>query len=101
MNIFMKIPVICTTLLIEKSPQDLPLGAACVASAIKYSPELKDKCEVSLKAFCLEDKDFPKDKEVAAKFIAEKLISASRNKGRKSEKYSSPVRFKSVEIRQV
>ena len=70
----MPVPVICTTLLIEKSPQALPLGAACVASAIKHSPELKDKCEVSLKAFCLEDKDFPKDKEVAAKFIAEKLI---------------------------
>ena len=70
----MPVPVICTTLLIEKSPQALPLGAACVASAIKHSPELKDKCEVSLKSFCLEDKDFPKDKEVAAKFIAEKLI---------------------------
>lgn len=70
----MPVPVICTTLLIEKSPQALPLGAACVASAIKHSPELKDKCEVSLKAFCFEDKDFPKDKEVAAKFVADKLI---------------------------
>ena len=70
----MPVPVICTTLLIEKSPQALPLGAACVASAIKHSPELKDKCEVSLKSFCLEDKDFPKDKEAAVKHIAEKLI---------------------------
>ena len=75
----MPVPVICTTLLIEKSPQALPLGAACVASAIKHSPELKDKCEVSLKAFCLEDKDFPKDKEAAAKYIAEKLFEKAEN----------------------
>ena len=30
--------IICTTLLVEKSPQALPLGAACVASAIKHYP---------------------------------------------------------------
>ena len=70
----MPVPVICTTLLIEKSPQALPLGAACVASAIKHSAELNGKCDVSLKAFCLEDKDFPKDKNAASKFIAEKLV---------------------------
>ena len=70
----MPVPVICTTLLIEKSPQALPLGAACVASAIKHSAELNGKCDVSLKAFCLEDKDFPNDKDAAAKFIAEKLV---------------------------
>ena len=70
----MKIPVICTTLLIEKSPQALPLGAACVASAVKHSAELQGQCEVSLKAFCLEDKAFPKDKELASKYIAEKLL---------------------------
>ena len=62
----MKIPVICTTLLIEKSPQALPLGAACIATAIKQDTELKDFCEVSLKAFCMEDKDFPKNKIIAA-----------------------------------
>ena len=73
----MPIPVICTTLLIEKSPQALPLGAACVASAIKHCPELRDKCNVSLKAFCLEDKDFPKDKEKAADYIAQNLLKIS------------------------
>ncbi len=51
----MAIPVICTTLLIEKSPQALPLGAACIASAIKNSSETKELCKVSLKAFSLED----------------------------------------------
>ena len=75
----MKIPVICTTLLIEKSPQALPLGAACIATAIKHNMELKDFCEVSLKAFCLEDKDFPKDKIIASDYIAEKLIEKAGN----------------------
>ena len=75
----MKIPVICTTLLIEKSPQALPLGAACIATAIKHNMELKDFCEVSLKAFCLEDKDFPEDKIIAADYISEKLIEKAEN----------------------
>ncbi len=73
----MPVQVICTTLLIEKSPQALPLGAACVASAIRHSPDLKGQCQVSLKAFCLEDKDFPKDKEKAADYIAEKLLKTT------------------------
>lgn len=55
------------------SPQALPLGAACIASAIKHFDELKGLVNVSLKAFCLEDKDFPKDKNAAAQYIAEKL----------------------------
>ena len=75
----MKIPVICTTLLIEKSPQALPLGAACIATAIKHDTNLKDFCEVSLKAFCLEDKDFPEDKIIAADYISEKLIEKAEN----------------------
>ena len=75
----MKIPVICTTLLIEKSPQALPLGAACNATAIKHDTNLKDFCEVSLKAFCLEDKDFPEDKIIAADYISEKLIEKAEN----------------------
>lgn len=78
----MAVPVICTTLLIEKSPQALPLGAACIASAIKHFDELKELVDVSLKAFCLEDKDFPKDKNAAAQYIAEKLSGeAARSSG--------------------
>ena len=57
LELLLKTPVICTTLLIEKSPQALPLGAACVASAIKHKPELENLCEVSLKAFCLDVDD--------------------------------------------
>ena len=77
----MKISVICTTLLIEKSPQALPLGAACIASAVKHCKELEEKCQVALKAFCIEDKDFPKDKKEAALYIAEKLIEEAGKKG--------------------
>ena len=77
----MKLPVICTTLLIEKSPQALPLGAACIATAIKYSKELKNFCDVSLKAFCLEDKDFPENKNEASEYIAEKLSEQAETGG--------------------
>ena len=76
-TINMKTPVIFTTLLIEKSPQALPLGAACVASAVKHTERLKEACDVQLLAFCKEDEDFAKhcksDKE-AGKYIADKLI---------------------------
>ena len=51
----MKSKIIFTTLLIEKSPQAIPLGAACVASAVKNSPLTKDLCDVELLAFNLED----------------------------------------------
>ena len=53
----MKAKIICTTILVEKSPQAVPLGAACVASAIKHSELTKDYCEVSLKHFYPEDEE--------------------------------------------
>jgi len=72
----MKIPVICVTLLVEKSPQALPLGAACVASAIKHDAATRDICDVKLKAFSPEDEDFIKHNasiQTAGKFLADKL----------------------------
>ena len=51
----MKAKVICLTQLVEKSPQAIPLGAACVASAIKNSPLTRDFCQVSLLSFYPED----------------------------------------------
>ena len=71
----MSVAVVCTTLLIEKSPQALPLGAACIASAVKNWPNLKDKINVNLKAFSLEDDDFKKlkSKDERAEYIADKL----------------------------
>ncbi len=86
MNIFMKIPVICTTLLIEKSPQALPLGAACIASSIKNYPETKNLVDVKLKAFSLEDEFFKGVKgdnkdEIFAQYIADRLYEIGENGG--------------------
>ncbi|BDC93338.1 B12-binding domain-containing radical SAM protein [Treponema bryantii] len=80
----MAVPVICTTLLIEKSPQALPLGAACIATAIKNWPGLKDNVKVQLKAFTIEDDDFKMldDTDKRAAFIAEKIWEIA--KGRES-----------------
>ncbi len=52
----MKANIICTTVLVENSPQAIPLGAACIADAIKSNPLTKDDCNVSLLSFNLEDK---------------------------------------------
>ena len=79
----MKIPVICTTLLIEKSPQALPLGAACIATAIKHSPLTENHTRVGLKTFSLEDKEIEKirkDENKIAEFIAAKLYKDAEKK---------------------
>ena len=74
----MPVPVICTTLLIEKSPQALPLGAACIASAVKNWPEIKGQVDVQLKAFSLEDDELKGlDADAAARFIADALYKTS------------------------
>lgn len=83
----MSLPVICTTLLIEKSPQALPLGAACIASAVKNFPELKNLVDVKLKAFSLEDEEIRADSgknknEKVSEYIAEELLKLTN--GRKS-----------------
>lgn len=70
------IHVICTTLLVEKSPQALPLGAACIASAIKNSKLTRDLCTVELISFSLEDTDlYNQTAEQQAQIIYKKLIS--------------------------
>lgn len=74
--------IICTTLLIERSPQALPLGAACIASAIKHNEHTKDICSVELMAFCQEDEDFLKhgaSADEAAAYIAEGIFSKGIN----------------------
>lgn len=50
--------VICTTLLIETSPQALPLGAACIASAIKNDIKTKDLFNIILFSISKEDKGY-------------------------------------------
>ncbi|MCR4579392.1 MAG: DUF4080 domain-containing protein [Treponema sp.] len=76
-------PLIFTTLLIEKSPQALPLGAACVASALKNTPALEKACAVKLVSFCKEDEELAQlsgnDSEVA-RYISDKLWQAAGEK---------------------
>jgi len=48
--------VICSTLLIETSPQSLPLGAACIASSLKSDSRTKDLVDVVLKDASMEEK---------------------------------------------
>lgn len=47
--------IVCTTILVETSPQALPLGAACIASALKHDERTKDKFSVELLSFSNED----------------------------------------------
>ena len=69
--------IICTTLLVEKSPQALPLGAACVASAIKHYPGTEKECEVNLISFSREDKEIQalQSDEQKADFITARLLT--------------------------
>ena len=88
----MKSKIIFTTLLIEKSPQAIPLGAACVASAVKNNALTKDLCDVELLPFNMEDfenswkqnkKNFAEDCNnenfdyFCANFITKKILEKS------------------------
>ena len=76
----MKPLIICTTLLVEKSPQALPLGAACIASAIKQSALTRDLCEVKLTAFSMEDDAVrEKSEQETAEYIARGILQLSNS----------------------
>lgn len=83
----MKSKIICMTLLVEKSPQALPLGAACIASAIKSSSLTKDFCDVSLLSATVEDDDFRKavriSSEAAAELLAGKIEQQAQGEFKK------------------
>lgn len=69
--------VICTTLLIEKSPQALPLGAACITSAINHDVLTKNCCRAILSSFSMEDScilEFGESDEKKVLYIATKLM---------------------------
>lgn len=71
-----KTSVICTTLLVEHSPQALPLGAACIASAIKNDSRTSQNCDVQLIAFDPEDEKYlqhAKTPLTAGEYIATEL----------------------------
>lgn len=72
--------LICTTLLVETSPQGLPLGAACIASALKADARTKNAVSVSLIDFSLEDDEIISAKksggdDAIAQFLANQLAS--------------------------
>ncbi|WP_407427718.1 B12-binding domain-containing radical SAM protein [Treponema sp.] len=72
--------LICTTLLVETSPQGLPLGAACIASGIKSDERTRSKFSVELIDFSLEDADIVQARKSAgedgiARLLAENLVS--------------------------
>ena len=70
--------IICATLLVEKSPQALPLGAACIASSIKKY--CKDT-ETLVFSPTQEDAEyFQKSTDEKAKFFVEKILEFSGNK---------------------
>ena len=71
----MKEKIVCATLLVEKSPQALPLGAACVASSIKRRFK---NLEVLLFSPTMEDSEyFGKSDVEKANIFAEKLLAFS------------------------
>jgi radical SAM superfamily enzyme YgiQ (UPF0313 family) len=68
--------IVCTTVLIEKSPQALPLGAACIASAIIHDVHTSTTCAVVLVAVSAEDDDYVHAVQTnkISSFLADKLL---------------------------
>ena len=64
--------IVLYTLLIERSPQALPLGSACIASSLKNDEKLKNRAEVLLLENSKEDNGFVQ--ENASDFIAGEII---------------------------
>ena len=77
----MKPLVLCTTLLVETSPQALPLGAACVCSALKADKKCSSLFESRLLDFSLEQKEFSSLSGIKEKalFYSEKILSAKNS----------------------
>ena len=72
--------LLCTTLLVETSPQGLPLGAACIASSIKADSRTKNEFSVSLLDFSLEDEDILQERknggdQAVSALLTEKLAA--------------------------
>ena len=68
--------VICTTLLVETSPQGLPLGAACIASSIKADPRTSGQFSVSLVDFSLEEQEIVLAKQNGGDYAVSALLAS-------------------------
>ena len=58
--------LICTTLLVETSPQGLPLGAACIASSVKADLRTNKNFSVELIDFSLEEPEILAERKKSA-----------------------------------
>lgn len=72
--------LICTTLLVETSPQGLPLGAACIASSVKADLRTNKNFSVELIDFSLEEPEIITERKKSADsgvaaLIAKRLAS--------------------------
>ena len=50
--------IVCFTVLVESSPQAVPLGSGCIASSLKQSKLISDKYDVEIVSISREEKDF-------------------------------------------
>ncbi len=62
--------VICTTVLVETSPQAMPLAAACIAAAIRHNPVTAERFRVAVSAFSKED-------SITAETVADHILSGA------------------------
>ena len=53
--------ILCFTVLQETSPQALPLGGACIASALRTNKRIQQLFDIQLKSLSLEDSNASKD----------------------------------------
>jgi hypothetical protein len=76
----MKPLIICTTVLIEKSPQALPLGAACIASALKHDDATAENYSIMLTSITAEDKGYADalNSGTSGGFIADAILAAGK-----------------------
>lgn len=74
--------ILCVTILVESSPQALPLGLACIASSIKNNSLTKDLCNVDLIALNPEDKTYifhSKNDDELAEYISKIILDKNPN----------------------
>jgi hypothetical protein len=76
----MKPLIICTTVLIEKSPQALPLGAACIASALKHDDVTAENYSVMLTSITAEDTGYADacNSGTTGSFIAAAILASGK-----------------------
>ena len=87
----MKEKILVVTALVETSPQAIPLGAACIVSAINNS-KLHNRYEAELFSFSLQDlQERTEQAQLAAieqELLQKKLFSCCRKRGMWQKQFS-------------